>query len=314
MKVAIFGGGKFGQAMAHCLNTDAEILIFDKNPETVRKINHLKCDNIAAYTDTFSLNVDFIFSSLPMQESRNFWQHLKEEEIIMKETPVCCFSKGIEKKTNKVLSEIIREYYKDANISAISGPAFADEMIRNKITFMNFAGKNDNFDKIKSIINPSKIILKHHKSIKGVQIFAAIKNVVAIASGIITAASGENLRAAFLCKIIKEVTLLSKNLGFSNSYFTDISGIGDLILCCTSEKSRNFMFGKNIANDEQSDFLTEGKYTAESLKELITPISRYSLINMCCEIIINEYSTDKIILKIANILKKDARSKDMIAV
>jgi glycerol-3-phosphate dehydrogenase (NAD(P)+) len=185
-------------------------------------------------------------------------------------------AKGIEKKSLLTVSGIIREL-SDHRVAVLSGPSFAHEVSRKLPTAVTLACEDAGTSLLlQEIFNTRSFRVYTHDDILGVELGGALKNVIAIASGISDGLSlGHNARAALLTRGLAELERLGTAMGAREHTFSGLSGLGDLILTCTAFLSRNYTLGTKLAqgvklNDilSQSKSVVEGVATAESAYEL----------------------------------------------
>ncbi|HWR58004.1 MAG TPA: NAD(P)H-dependent glycerol-3-phosphate dehydrogenase [Thermodesulfovibrionales bacterium] len=185
-------------------------------------------------------------------------------------------AKGIERKTLLTVSSIVKEF-SDHRVAALSGPSFAQEVARNLPTAVTLACDDAPTSLLlQEIFNTQHFRVYTHDDILGVELGGALKNVIAIASGISDELRlGHNARAALLTRGLAEIKRLGVAMGAQEHTFFGLSGMGDLILTCTANLSRNYTLGANLARGmklsdilSQSKSVVEGVTTAESAYEL----------------------------------------------
>jgi len=287
-KIGIVGGGAWGTALAQLFSKNVDtVLIYDRNSDLVDNINsHNKNNksfpdfklnkNIKATSDPQLLSdLEAILLVIPSQMVRTVLLEFKQLEIKLPKILIC--AKGIENNSLKLISEVVNEIYADSEIGILSGPNFASEVIIEQPSATTIASKNIEFAKsIVYSISSSKFKAYYSSDIIGVQVAGAVKNVMAIASGIATGLGFmENAKAALITRGVSEITLLNQALGGNPITLLGLSGIGDLFLTCSSTKSRNMEFGFKIGKGNKiHELITdntktiEGYFTAKSIYEL----------------------------------------------
>ena len=157
-------------------------------------------------------------------------------------------AKGIEKKTNKLMSEVLTEFFPKNDFAILSGPNFSFEVIKGLPTATVISSKNSNLSKyISKIMVQEKFRTYFNNDIIGTQIGGAMKNVIAIASGfIIGKGLGLNANASIITRGLSEIIDLGIKMGAKKNFY-GLSGIGDLSLTCSSLKSRNTKLGYLLA-------------------------------------------------------------------
>lgn len=291
-KFAVIGGGAWGTAIANLLARidNSSIVIWAKEQKVVDEINSSNKNslflkgvdlkkNIYATTNLSEAIAPLIFYVTPAQNFRNIISAQKDYLDSKSELIIC--SKGIEISSGKLLSDIIGTILPNINFYILSGPSFAHEVASNKPAALVLSSKSIE----KSIgliehISSKNFRLYPSDDIIGVQLGGAIKNVYAISAGIVTGLNyGENARAALLTRAISEMVRISIALGGNKESIFGLSGIGDMLLTCSSKLSRNFSLGialgegakiqDMIANRKT---IAEGYYTTKAIYDLIKTI------------------------------------------
>jgi len=204
-------------------------------------------------------------------------QHLREAVMALaphlkKATPVIATAKGIERGTHKFMTEVIAEAAADATPAILSGPSFADDVARGLPTAVTLAAKGEKLaSTLVQALGSSAFRPYHTTDIRGVEIGGAAKNVLAIAAGIVEGRKlGASALAALTTRGFSELARLGRACGARSETLAGLSGLGDLILTCSSPQSRNFALGMALGRGEQPnrDKLAEGEFTAPVLIEL----------------------------------------------
>jgi len=285
LKIGILGGGVWGSALARLLSNN-KVIIFTRDSKVANSINNhrfnpklkyaLFNDNVSAQTNFELLSqMDYIFIALPAQTVREVLSKInlpnKGQEIIIA-------SKGIEIKSGFLLSEILKEIMINNNISILSGPCFSDEVAQNLPTAVSFASKNKkSFNDINNLIKNKNFRMYYSDDLIGCQIGGALKNIYAIASGITMGLNlGENAKSAIITRSFVEINKFGASLGANKKTIFGLSGLGDLILTCSSIKSRNTKFGHLISTTNSPNFkeilksqeITEGFFTVEAVYKI----------------------------------------------
>tara|TARA_B100001123_G_scaffold443286_2_gene589009 strand:+ start:562 stop:1554 length:993 start_codon:yes stop_codon:yes gene_type:complete len=284
-KCGIIGAGAWGTAISTLIQSkNTKIYIWSRNKKTVKSINN---NNKNEYLKGIKLpkkliatsklrdlgECDYFFIATPTQKTSSIISDLSKFKI--KQNFIIC-SKGIEIKSGNFLNHVIKKYFNKANIAAMSGPCFADEVARKLPTAVLLSTKNKIFfNNINKLINNKNFRLYYSDDILGCQLGGAIKNVYAIGSGIVNGLKlGENARSAFISRSFAEILRLSKKMGAKEKTLIGLSGLGDLILTCNSKKSRNTVFGEIIVKNKGKKIIniiqnkktvTEGYYTTKAL-------------------------------------------------
>lgn len=290
MKVTILGTGAYGLSLSKILvenknevvmwttfeEEKKELLETGKSP----KLKGFKLDKEVVITNDLEESIEnskLIVIAIPTAFVTDVCKKLKK--YIKSNQCICIASKGIEQGTCLFIHDMIKKQIKTRNIGAISGPSFAIDLVNNVPVGLSVASKN------KKVIN---IIRKafcndHFKlyptyDIIGIEVCGAVKNIIAIASGIIDGMNYPiSTQALLITESLHDIKSLIHALGGSKKTILSFAGFGDILLTCTSDKSRNYSFGKLIgsgATKEQieeykNSTTVEGLYTLKSIYKLI---------------------------------------------
>jgi glycerol-3-phosphate dehydrogenase (NAD(P)+) len=286
-KIAVIGGGSWGTALASLVsNNNFYTTIYALEEEVVESINSNnknilflpECElNENLKAKTFSdIEVDFpnyIVWAVPTQFSR---QTAKKYKKYLDGKNIVIATKGIEISTGELIIEIMEEVL-DADFSILSGPSFAKEVAEKKPTAVSIASKVcESAKDWQRIFSNNYFRAYTTDDVIGVEVGGAMKNVIAIATGIADGLGfGHNARAGLITRGLTEITRLGIKLGGSHETFMGLSGMGDLVLTCTGELSRNRQFGLKIAKGLSSKeilsdmkMVAEGVFTAKAAYEL----------------------------------------------
>jgi glycerol-3-phosphate dehydrogenase (NAD(P)+) len=280
--IVVIGAGSFGTAIAHCIARNGhKVVILSRNVDRVAALN--ADDTLPDYqsvkrpvTLSAICNVsvisqaDRLIIALPTQQLRSF---LDMHQHLFQTIPVLLLQKGIEKKSGVLPSEIATEYL-NSQIAVLSGPNFADEILMGcpTATTISAAQESDALGWAK-ILQSNTFRPYTHTDIIGAQVGGAVKNVIAVACGVVQGLQlGHNTTAAIITRGLAETVRLGGAMGAKRETFLGLSGIGDLTLTCNSTKSRNLRFGIAMAKgeswDESTQGTVEGYHTAFSLETL----------------------------------------------
>ncbi len=289
MKITILGAGAYAVALAsifHKNGNSVTLWSHDENEkkeiEKTRKSSKLKEYiipkeiNITSNLEESIKNANLIVIAVPAHAVEETTKKLSEH--ITKDSHILIATKGIENTTCSLMTNIIEKHINTNKIAVISGPTFATDIIKNSPLGLTLATTNNKTKTlIRSLIENSTVKLRTTKDIIGVQICGGIKNVMAIASGILEGMKvTDSTKALFLTEILNDIKDLIEELGGNKNTILSLAGFGDIILTCTSTNSRNFTYGKLIgegklkdAEDYAKNTTVEGLYTLESIKKLI---------------------------------------------
>ena len=193
--------------------------------------------------------------------------------------PLVVASKGIEKGTLCLMTEIVEQEVKDATVIALSGPSFAVEVVACQPTAVVVASREDGAAAVAQRALSSPYFRTYtHTDVIGVELGGALKNVMAVATGIAEGLGlGFNARAALITRGLAEMTRLGVALGAEDTTFAGLAGLGDLVLTCTGSLSRNRAVGVEVGKGRQLDevlrdreTVAEGVLAAQSARELAT--------------------------------------------
>jgi glycerol-3-phosphate dehydrogenase (NAD(P)+) len=190
---------------------------------------------------------------------------------VAKGTPVVACAKGIERGTHRFMTEIIAEALPDTVPAILSGPSFAADVARGLPTAVTLACADESTAAALARALGSQTFRPYHTTdVRGVEIGGAAKNVLAIAAGIVAGRKlGASATAALVTRGFAELARFGRALGARSETLTGLSGLGDLVLSCSTPQSRNFSLGIALGEGRaREDRLAEGAFTAAALVEL----------------------------------------------
>ena len=197
---------------------------------------------------------------------------LKMVDFISKQTIIATASKGIENDTHLTMTGVLQQTLSKIpleQLAVVSGPSFASEVARNLPTVVTAASKNsDTAELVQQVLATPYFRVYTSDDLIGVELGGSLKNVIAIAAGVIDGLElGLNTRAALITRGMTEIRRLGLRLGANPRTFTGLAGFGDLILTCTGHLSRNHTVGKKIGQGEKvKDILEQMRMVAEGVK------------------------------------------------
>ena len=259
-KIAIIGSGSWGVALGiHLASLGNQIKIWSFDEEEARIINEdKKCkflpeitipENIECKTEYKSVieGADLILHVTPSKFTRNIIRQYKEYVDCDKQPIVIC-SKGLENDTLLTLDKVIEQEIPNAKIVALSGPSHAEEVCMAQPTLLVAASKDEKLSEyIQDIFMNENMRVYTSKDIRGVEIGGALKNIIAFCAGVATGLGyGDNAFAALITRGLTEMKRLGVEMGGESETFYGLSGLGDLVVTCSSEHSRNRKAGKLI--------------------------------------------------------------------
>ena len=258
--IAVIGSGSWGVALSiHLASIGHEVRIWSFDEEEARLINEeKKCkflpmavipNNIVCKNNFKEVieGADFILHVTPSKFTRATVKKYKEFVDCEKQPIVVC-SKGIEKDTALTLDEVIKQEIPNARVGALSGPSHAEEVSIAVPTVLVAASKDEEVRKlIQDTFMNEKMRVYTSEDIKGVELGGALKNIIAFCAGVAAGLGyGDNTFAALITRGLTEIRRLGTKLGAESSTLYGLSGLGDLIVTCLSEHSRNRRAGKLI--------------------------------------------------------------------
>ncbi len=288
MKISVLGAGAWGTAIAislaprHLVTLWARDHIQTKAMQVSRVNQRYLPDMIFPPTmqitsdlDEAMSGADLLIVAVPVSSLRGILQNIATLPVA---TPVIWLCKGFEAKTSLLPHQIIAETL-PANFprAVMSGPSFAQEVARNLPTALTLASSDIEFARnTAQALHHSRLRIYYSDDVAGVEVGGAVKNVLAIAAGMCDGLNmGYNARAALLTRGLAEMTRLGLQLGGKAETLGGLSGMGDLILTCTGDLSRNRKVGMMLAQKrELVDILNElghvaeGVYTAREVHEV----------------------------------------------
>lgn len=306
MNILILGAGAYGLALANILIDKNKVTVYSiiekeindlnktyKNEKLFPNVELSKKINFTNDIDTAIKNIDLIIIAIPTNYIEDTIKLLKNK--ISNDINICIASKGINDDTNKFAYDIVENILKTKNISVLSGPSFAIDTIKKETILLTLAGNNLNA--IKNIFPSDYIKIETTNDIEGVELSGTLKNIFAIACGILEGIdASESTKASFLTKVIKETSDIIAAFGGNKETIFLSSGIGDLILTCSSKKSRNFtlgyLIGQNTDKNEIDEYLNtttvEGLDALLSIKKILEEKNiNNELINLIYDIVNN---------------------------
>ncbi len=266
-KIAILGSGGFGLALAMtCHSMGHAVTVWSKLPaelEEIRKTGELAAklpgvkipaeialsEDIACVSDK-----DVVMVGVPTQFVRGVIREAKP--FLSAKSVIVNTSKGLEEGTCKRMSEVLREECPDNPIVVLTGPSHAEELARGIPTTVSVASEEVTYaEYIQDIFTSSSLRLYVNRDVIGCEVGGAMKNIIALAAGVSDGLGfGDNTKAALMTRGIHEITELGLAMGAEIGTFAGLTGIGDLIVTCTSMHSRNrragILIGQGVSPEE----------------------------------------------------------------
>ena len=289
MKVAVIGAGAWGTALAIQAAKAYPVKLWARdsghisgmkkarsNPKYLGDFtfpNHLE---LTASLDEAVLTSDVIISSVPTSA---FAEVIQNIQSIDSAKPIIWTNKGLETNSSLFPHEIIHDHLinKDLAYGVLSGPSFAAELVRDLPTAVTLATTNSDLsNSVAKIFHHGSMRVYLSDDIAGVTVGGSLKNIIAIASGISDGMGfGNNARAALITRGIAEITRFGKTLNASEETFIGLAGIGDLLLTCTGQYSRNREVGIRLAEGKSLDsILSSLGHVAEGVNACFELVKR----------------------------------------
>lgn len=284
--IAIIGSGSWGTALGvHLANLGNNVKIWSFDEEEAKIINNGKCKflpdidlpkGIYCSTNIEEIieNTDLILHVTPSKFTRDT---VKKYKKFVKKQPIIICSKGFEKDTLYTLNEVIKEELPNAKIGILSGPSHAEEVSIGIPTAMVVASENEELlENVRNLFMCEKMRVYTSKDVKGVELGGALKNIIAFCAGVAyEIGMGDNTFAALVTRGLVEISNLGIKMGGKLETFYGLTGLGDLIVTCQSEHSRNRRAGILIGR---------GKTIEEAKKEVGMTIEAIDNIEVAYEL------------------------------
>lgn len=316
MKVCILGSGAYGIALGSIFNNNKHnVYLWTFSKEEEKLLNSTrKSDKLPSYEIPKNIKItssikrainkaNLVVIAVPAFAVDSVSNLISK--YINKDMHILLATKGIENDTCDFLTDVIERYINSNKLAVISGPSFAKDIVLNVPIGLSLATTNvrtKNF--IKKLMENNNVKLRDTQDIIGVQICGAIKNVMAIASGILDGMKvTDSTKALFLTESLNDIKELIDALGGNKKTILSFSGFGDILMTCTSSNSRNFTYGHLIGEGKLNEAKTygenttvEGIYTLKSIKELIKKEHvKMPIVDLISDIIIGDKDKEEIL-------------------
>lgn len=286
-KIVVFGAGSWGTALAQLLaSRGREVVLWARSTEQVRAMTatgrnprHLKEFDLSSRIE-FTSDLEEAAAASPRWVAAVPTQALRElvgnlAHVAPHAVSLCNVAKGIEISTGKRPSQVVAEKLPQATYAILSGPSHAEEIMTGAPAAVVVAGQPDEAKAWQTYFMTPRFRVYTSEDVTGVEIGAAVKNVIAIGTGIARAmGQGDNAVAALVTRGLAEIMRLGARMGANPLTLSGLAGVGDLMVTCYSMHSRNFRLGlelgKGVPFDEAVQHLgevAEGAYTVRALTE-----------------------------------------------
>ena len=273
MKIAVLGAGAFGTALAvHLSRLSHEVVVWTRSVGKAGEIplgsNHDALPGIGFEAGIrSSVDARLVLRGAEMAilatPSLAIEAALRTVDATRKGLPLICVAKGIDPETLRLHSQIAADVAPSSPFCALTGPSFAREMLSGQPTALVAAARDGAFAQdVQAAFSGPRLRVYESDDVQGAEMAGALKNVIAIAAGMVAGLKcGENTRAALITRGLAEIARVVAASGGRAETVAGLAGLGDLVLTCGSNQSRNFQFGRLVA---------EGKDVVEVLRSLGT--------------------------------------------
>lgn len=285
-KLGVIGAGAWGTALAQMLASDgSDVILWAREEELVEEINVSRRNSLYLPSAELAATIratgdlgelapcDIALVVTPAQHMASI---LAGMPALPRDIVLC--SKGIEARSGRLMNDVAREAAPGSDIAVLSGPTFAHEVARGLPTAVTLAcgGGEEQWDRLAEAIARPSFRPYYSDDVTGAEIGGAVKNVLAIACGVVEGLQlGQNARSALIARGYAEMLRFGEALGAQRETLAGLCGLGDLVLTCSSTSSRNFSLGKALGEGQSAQELmanrstvAEGAHTAPVLVEL----------------------------------------------
>lgn len=277
--IAVIGAGAFGTALAVALGREGrDVTLWARDADHVARMQATKCNDarLAGVDLPASVQVTAeaarvagaaaVLLTLPMQSLRSY---LADHAASLNGLPLVACCKGVDLATLQGPTAVIRAACPDSDVAILTGPSFAADIARGLPTALTLAAQDG--EALQHLLSTPSLRLYRTTDVIGAELGGALKNVIAIAAGVVVGAGlGDSARSALMTRGYAEMTRLALALGAKAETLAGLSGFGDLVLTCTSAQSRNFRFGQAMGAGTGFDpsITVEGAATARAVAAL----------------------------------------------
>jgi len=300
--IAVLGAGSWGTALAiHLARAGHNVLLWGNEEEHIQQLVQARCNQQylpdCIFPDLLQLTADieealaspaWVLLAIPSHAYRSFLQ--KNARLFNEQTGIAWASKGLEQGSGKLIHQVMAEELPQCHkLAVMSGPTFAKEVAENLPTSITVASESDDFcEQLSADLHSGRFRVYRSGDLIGVELGGAIKNVLAIAAGAADGLGfGANTRAALITRGLAEMMRLGHAMGGHRETFMGLAGMGDLILTCTDNQSRNRRTGLLMAQgkslqqvQEEIGQAIEGIKTA---KEVVVLARKFKVEVPICE-------------------------------
>ena len=273
MRLGVIGGGAWGTALAQVASAGGETLLWALEPDVVESIN--AAHENRAFLAGVPLNPGIrATSDLGELDRCDAWlvvtpaQHMRAVLAGAgdRDKPLVLCAKGIEERSGQLLHQVAKQLCPNAAVAVLSGPTFAHEVAKGLPTAVTLAAEDgDLAERLRDRLKQPGFRIYASDDVAGAEIGGAVKNVLAIACGVVEGKGlGQNARAALIGRGFAEMTRFGLAFGAKRETLVGLSGLGDLVLTCSSTSSRNYSLGVGIGQGRSAaELLSDRKTVAE---------------------------------------------------
>ncbi len=288
-EIGVIGSGSWGTAITWLLGNNGHNVVlwsysekntamFEKYHENTDRLPGVKLPNAVKYTSDIAEAVrdkDLLVCAVPSHAIRATAAMMKD--LVHDGQIIVVLTKGVEEATLMLMTDVVKDEIKNADVAALSGPTHAEEVGKGLPSAIVVAAENIRTAQyIQEIFTTPAFRVYTSDDMTGVEIGAALKNVIALAAGMADGLGfGDNTKAALITRGIAEISRLGIAMGAKKETFSGLSGIGDLIVTCSSVHSRNrkagFLIGQGFKYKEAMEKVhqvVEGVYSAKAANDL----------------------------------------------
>jgi len=262
-RIAVLGGGSWGTALAiQVARAGHDIVLWDISPERIKSMEKTRCNQrylpditlpdslkLSAQLQSTLKQADTLLLAIPSHAVRDFLKNARQ--WIKPEQHIVWATKGLEENTSKPVHQVVAEELPECNYTAVvSGPTFAGEVARDLPTAVTVASHSHIMaEQVAGFLHSGHFRVYTSEDMIGVELGGSLKNVLAIAAGIADGLGfGANTRAALITRGLAEMLRLGLAMGAQAETFMGLAGMGDLVLTCTDNQSRNRRMGLALAD------------------------------------------------------------------
>lgn len=290
--IAVLGAGSWGTAVAiHLATAGHHVMLWGRDPQHVQDMQNTRCNHRylpdITFPDKLTITNDLklcvkqshdIIIAVPSHAFANLLHQIDKPK-----SGLSWLTKGLDPVSHQLLSHLVADKWgSDFPIGVISGPSFAREVAQGLPTAIVLAGNNPDYQQsIQALLHNGMLRVYESSDVIGVQWCGAVKNIIAIACGISDGLNyGANAKAALITRGLAEMSRIGVYLGGRQETFMGLAGVGDLVLTCTDNQSRNRRFGlylgqgvASVDAEKKIGQVVEGKYNAAQVCALAATLS-----------------------------------------